>query len=155
MQSSRAMTTSLRFEAAPPMWGIERPARNGASAVLRVGAKRLAIADIRSISREVAAERDINGLIFMGAAFMFASVFFMVGVIDGGWRERFLIAAAIFFGLAFVSLTESFGIRPVRYVRLRIATASGDVVFTTPDQADADALEQRIAEEQSALLAAR
>lgn len=129
------------------MWAIERPAGNGTGAVLRVGARRLALSDIQSVAREEETERDIKGLLVIGAAFIFASTIFIAGVVDIGWRTRFLIGAGLLFALAIVSLTETLSIPAVRYVRLRITTATGEVVFTTPDPGDALALERRIAAE--------
>lgn len=147
------MTSPLTFETAPAMWAIERAA--GGNAILRIGTRRIPVAAIRAVTREEVADRDVGGLVVMAGAFAFSAAIFVVGVIDIGWRTRFLLGAIILFGLAYMSLKESFGVQPVRYVRLRLALPEGDVVFTTPDRADASALEARIAAEQRSVPATR
>ena len=145
------MSTSLRYETAPPMWGIEPTPTGGQGAILRLGRDRVSVADIRSIEREYETDRDIGGLSAMGGVFLLASTWLIIGVCEWGWRTRFLIGAVILLALSFVSLTETLSIGQVRFVRLRIATRDRDVVFTTANAADAEALLQRIAAEQSAL----
>jgi hypothetical protein len=87
----------------------------------------------------------------MAAIFAAAAFVFVVGVVDIGWRTRFLLGAAFMIALAFVSLVETMSIGPVRFVALTIDTSEGRVVFTTPDPADASALEGRVAAEMTGL----
>lgn len=138
------MGGSLRFDSAPAMWALERASGTGRE-ILRVGQVRFALAEICSIERLEQSERDVSGLLVMAGLFLVGGTAFLFGVAEFGWRSRFLVGAVFLLALALVSLIETFSIRPVGYVRLRIATASGGVVFTTADTADAAHLEQVIA----------
>ncbi|MGQ0674327.1 MAG: hypothetical protein ACT4N2_15815 [Hyphomicrobium sp.] len=142
------MATILTQASAPAMWSIERGP--GGEKLVRLGARRIAVSDIRGVKVERESERDIGGLVVMGGAFLLAAAVFVIGVVEIGWRTRFLVGAVILLALAFVSLGETRRIDPVRFVRLRIATPAGDVVFTTADEIDALALERCLAAERGA-----
>jgi len=126
------------------MWAVERAAGAGPD-VLRVGQTRVELADIRAVERQEQIERDVTGLLVMAGLFVLAGTALLFGVLEAGWRTRFLVGAFFLLTLASVSLFETLSIRSVRYVRLKIATVQGDVVFTTADAADADRLERTLA----------
>ena len=132
----------LRFQGAPRMW---EPMSFADGVTLRLGKTHLALSDVRAVERTDHAERDFQGVLVMGMVFTMSSACFAIGVWHYGWRQRFLLAAAIFFVLGVISLYEALTSTTFRYVRLRIATTSGETVFTTAALADAAALEQVLA----------
>lgn len=106
--------------------------------------------EVRGVTREEGRERDVGGLVAAGGNFLAVALAFLMGVIAVGRRERFLAGVDFLVGLAIVSLAETRSIGAVRYIRLRVHTASGDVVFTTVDPADADRIESVIEAERLA-----
>lgn len=134
------------FDPIPRMWGIERAATGGA--LLRIGKRRLSIADVSAVAREDLAETDNLGVLVMGIAFIILAAVFDEGVVHYGWRQRFLIGAGLFGTLGVISLVEAWSTWAITFVCLRITTTSGEVVFTTADPADATALETAIVSRQ-------
>ncbi|MDX2309111.1 MAG: hypothetical protein NW216_12790 [Hyphomicrobium sp.] len=130
--------TPLRYVSAPRMW--EPATGPGAEPAIRIGRRRLALAEIVAVREEHVIDSDTGGLMLMATAFMVAAIFLVVLVLDFYWRTRFLIGAGIFAALAFASLSELPGLRPIRFTRLAIETATGEQLFTTVDAADAAAL---------------
>ncbi len=130
------MTAPLRFQPFPRMWDMD----SGGGPQVRVGKTRLAVADISNVTSEEMAESNHCGVMLMGVLFLAGAMALLIGVSHYGWRPRFLLGAGIllFFGL--VSLYEAARTRMVHYVRLRLETKTGEVLFTSADPADARAL---------------
>jgi hypothetical protein len=130
------MATLLRFQPFPKMWDID----SASGPQVRVGKTTLAVSDISNVTSEDVAESDHWGVMLMGVLFLSGAMAILIGVNHYGWRTRFLLGAGILFFFGLVSLYEAARTRMVHYVRLRLVTKSGDVLFTSADPADAQAL---------------
>ncbi len=120
------------------MWDVRR---THAGDVLRLGQRRVPIAQIADFHLEAVEEFNRRGLLLAGACFVGAAVVFMILVLDLGWMARFWLAVA---GLGFfgtVSLVEALRQKPISYHQLRVSVHGGDeVVFTAPPGPHLDAL---------------
>lgn len=143
MQRHIHLSLVLRFQSFPRMWDR---LSFGEGATLRLGDKHIRLADVRAVERSDHSERDYQGVLVMGCVFTAAAALLMIGVLDYGMRERFLLGSAIFFVLGLTSLYEAATSTTLRFVRLRIATTGGETLFTTADLADAAALELVLAQ---------
>ncbi len=130
------MPRPLRYQPVKNMWEPAATAAVGGPTV-RIGARTVAISDVRSAGIEHKLENDLWGVLLIGVASLLGAVMFVTLVNVYGWRTRFLLASMILFVFGMVSLFEAMRARPVQFVRLRIETRSGEVLFTTVDEADA------------------
>jgi hypothetical protein len=130
------MGLPLSFQPFPRMWDIETPG----TPMLRIGWRRVALSDISRVTSEEVAESDHWGVLLMGILFLLGAVGMMTGVHYYGWRTRFLFGAAFLFFFGMVSLVEAMRTRMIQYTRLRLETKSGEVLFTSANSADAQAL---------------
>lgn len=124
---------------APPAWYVQQgPAdpggRNLDDGLLCLGSKTVHLADIHSFKVEECIERDVNGLLLAGAGFSIFGTIFLMGVIDYGWRERFLLGFVILLILGIASILEAPGINAARFQELTITTGDGrNVRFSCAD----------------------
>lgn len=130
------MPRPLRYQPVKKMWEPAPAAAAGATTV-RIGARTVAISDVKSAGLEHKVETDRWGVLLIGVASILGAVMFVTLVNVYGWRTRFLLASLILFCFGMVSLFEAMRARPVQFVRLRLETRSGEVLFTTVDEADA------------------
>jgi hypothetical protein len=130
------MGLPLNMQPFPRMWDIEP----SGEPVLRIGQRRLKLSDIAGARREDRIEGDHWGVQLIGVLFVLAASGLITGVQYYGWRTRFLVGAAFLFALGLVSLAEAARAKMISYSRIRLETTSGEVLFTTADGGNADAL---------------
>jgi hypothetical protein len=119
-------------------WAIE-PRAEGV--LLRLGAERIALADIAAYEAAEHHERDLDGQVLGFSAYLLLACAFLLGVVVEGWRTRFLIAVALFVGIGLASGLEALQLKRIRVFRLRIAARSGrTLTFTTAREAEIKAL---------------
>ena len=63
----------IRYQSPPRMW--EPSALPGGAPAIRIGKRRIALAEIRAVSEEHVIDSDTGGLLLMGTAFMAVAVF--------------------------------------------------------------------------------
>ncbi len=113
----------------------------GANPILRIGEQRLRVADIRTVALTASQERDFLGSLLNFSAYLIVAGVFMVLALQGGWRERFLLATLFFAIVGLTSLIDITLATPIRLFRLRITTADQHTVdFTSADAREVDAL---------------
>ncbi len=138
------MSQSYFLEERPPMWWLEAADADAAEAnivtgddVLRLGNHAVRLEDIRSYRLEEIVERDYEGLLLNAVIFFLGASVFLIGVIQFGWLERFLIGFVFLFILGMAGLGEVMGLNTIRYMRLTVHTRAGrSVHFTNPDTRD-------------------
>jgi hypothetical protein len=121
---------------APPLsWEITAPEHTpGLGAMLRIGARAVPVSQIRgfigSADREVDTKPALATLVVFGVAAMF----FLLGVLDVGWRARFYAAFALFAGIALSALNDMLWLSTTGLFRVEVLTASGETLrYTTID----------------------
>lgn len=130
------MSVPLRFEAFPKTWDASAGGSDGAVSI-RIGARRLMLADIQSVAEERVAMRDDMGLQVAGALFLLVAIVLIHGVFVLGWLPRYLAGAVLLAVLGAGSVVEAFRCNLQRYTRVRILTAGGEILYATarPDDA--------------------
>jgi hypothetical protein len=126
------------------MWWLEcgaeadqGTAAGGAEDVLRLGTHAVRLDDIASYKLEQISERDGDGLLINAAVFFIAGFVFLIGVIQFGWLERFLIGFVFLLILGMSSVSEVMGLNRINYLRLTVFTHEGrKVCFTSVDHRD-------------------
>ncbi len=127
-------------------WAITYANAGRSDGILRVGQQRLALTDIRSISRDASQEKDFLGCLLNYSVYLIVAAIFMVLVVQAGWRERFLLATIFFAIVGMTSLIDIGLASRIRLYRLTIQTHDGRTVdFTTADAAEADRLTAALA----------
>jgi len=105
--------------------------------VLRLGDHAVRLDDIASYKVNEVAERDVDGLMLNAAVFFVAASVFLIGVLQFGWLERFLIGFVLLTVLGVASLAEVVGLNKISYLQLTVFTRSGRAVqFTSVDPRD-------------------
>ncbi len=109
--------------------------------VLRVGSRRLLLADVRSFQMSAHQERDVLASMLNYSAYLVVAAIFMVLVVQAGWRERFLLATIFFAVVGLTSLIDIGRATSIRLYRLSIVTNDGgNIDFVSPDPAQVDGL---------------
>ena len=128
------------------MWALELASGDSRGGeILRLGQQRVALSDIAGVSREDVVETDMKGKALMAFWFILAASLFVMGVVEWGWRTRFLLASFVTFAIAMTCLSEA--ARPARIgiVRLTIRLKTGGAIsFASPHPDDASRLEDLI-----------
>lgn len=105
--------------------------------VLRLGNHAVRLDDIASYKVNEVAERDVDGLMLNAAVFFVVASAFLIGVLQFGWLERFLIGFVFLTVLGVASLVEVVGLNKINYLQLTVFTRSGrSVQFTSVDPRD-------------------
>lgn len=138
------MSQSYQVSDAPPMWWLESASSDeaaqqavGGEDILRLGNHAVRLEDIVSYKVNEVAERDMDGLLFNVAVFLLVAAVFLIGVLQFGWLERFLIGFLFLLILGISSLAEVAGLNTIRYLQLTVFTRSGRAVeFTSVDARD-------------------
>ena len=128
---------------APPLtWELSPAERTpGLGAVLRLGARAIPVSDIRGFIGSSDLEVDRNPAYATLAVFGVAALFFLLGVLDIGWRLRFLVAAVLFALIALSALHDMAWMTTSGLFRVEILTAHGETLrYTTVDPADHERL---------------
>lgn len=109
----------------------------GGEDVLRLGSHSVRLDDIASYKLEEIVERDIEGLLINAAIFFVAGSVFLIGVVQFGWLEQFLIGFVFLFILGMTSLSEVMGLNRISYLQLTVFTHGGrNVRFRSVDHRD-------------------
>lgn len=111
-----------------------------ADPVVRIGARRLRLAEVTSFGLSAHEERDFLPSLFNYSVYLIVAAIFLILVVHAGWRERFLLATVFFAIVGFTSLVDVWKANPIRLYRLRLAAAGGAVDFTSADPAEVDRL---------------
>lgn len=115
-------------------------------AMLRVGARAVPLSDIAGFIGSADSETDKKPAFATLAVFGVATVFFLIGVLDLGWRTRFLAAAILFGFIAVSALHDMAWMTTSGIYRVEILTRSGETIrYATVDAADQHALLQALA----------
>jgi len=138
------MSQSCIAHEAPPMWWLETAVADDASQeaasgddVLRLGSHAVRLEDIVSYKVNEVAERDTDRLMLSAAVFILAAGLLLIGVLQFGWLERFLIGFFLLIILGVSSMVEVTGLNTIRYLQLTVFTRSGRAVeFTSVDPRD-------------------
>lgn len=126
------------------MWWLESAGVSGADErvasgedVLRLGNHALRLDDIASYKVNEISERDMDGLLLIAAISVVAAAVFLIGVLQFGWLERFLIGFVFLVILGVATLLEVAGLNTIRYLQLTVFTRSGrSVSFASVDPRD-------------------
>jgi hypothetical protein len=123
--------TTLTWEVSP----AERTP--GLGAVLRLGARAVPVSEIRGFIGSADLEIDRKPALATLAVFGLAAVFFLLGVLDVGWRARFLAAAVLFGLIALSAMHDLLWMTTSGLFRVEILTGSGETLrYTTIDPAE-------------------
>jgi Family of unknown function (DUF6232) len=134
------MSNALIDRGLPPRWGlqIEAGARDGR--VLWFGSKRIALADIQTVTAEEVRERPVAGLLLGANAFLIVAMIFAFAVFEFGWRDRFLLGTLFLAFLGTAGLWEMTKIGKQSFYEIKIGTGSqGLVTFATTDISEVEA----------------
>jgi Family of unknown function (DUF6232) len=109
--------------------------------MLRVGARAIPVRDIRGFIGSADHDKDKKPAFAVMGIFGLVAVIFLLGVIDIGWRQRFLVGA-IMFGLIAISALHDIAWQTLAGLyRVEILTANGESLsFTTVDAKEQAAL---------------
>lgn len=124
--------------AATPNWELSPAERTpGLGAVFRLGARAVPVSDIRGFIASSDLEVDRKPAFALMAVFGVAAVFFLLGVLDIGWRTRFLAASVLFGLIALSALHDLMWMTTSGLYRVEVLTATGETMrYTTIDPAD-------------------
>ena len=116
-------------------WEITPPEHTpGLGAMLRIGARAVPVSQIRGFIGSADREVDTKPALATLAVFGVAAMFFLLGVLDIGWRARFLAAFALFVGIALSALHDMMWLTTSGLFRVEVLTASGETLrYTTND----------------------
>lgn len=122
----------------PTTWEITPAEHTPAlGAVLRIGARAIPLREVRGFIGSADREADMKPAYATLAVFGVAAMFFLLGVLDIGWRARFLAAFALFTGVALSALHDMAWLTTTGLYRVEVLTASGETLrWTTIDPAE-------------------
>lgn len=105
-----------------------------AQRVVWFGTHRIAVADIVAVEPSQAFDRPVSGLFVAASSFIAIAAVFAFLVFDNGWRDRYLIATALFAVLGAAGFRETIHAKAQRFFEVRIATrTNGQVAFASVD----------------------
>ncbi len=121
----------------PETWELLPAGRSPAlGELLRLGDRAVPVVEIRGFVASTEHERDGKPALVTVAVFVAAALLFLIGVADIGWRTRFLVATAVFGGIALTALNDLFWMTETGLFRVEILTTSGETIrYTTVDGA--------------------
>lgn len=135
------MSHELRWEEPPRPWEILEKDYRGSPALLRVGSRRVALADVHDFRKEFCSEPNVDGHLMTISLFMLTAAVFVLLALLQLIRMRFLLATAIFAAIGFSGLAELRKLSRIETHRVRISLRSGDgIEFVTTIPAEAEAL---------------
>jgi hypothetical protein len=125
-----------------PTWEITPADRTPQlGAMLRVGARAIPLNYVRGFIGSADGETDKKPAFAILAVFGIAALFFLLGVLDVGWRTRFLVAAVLFACIAISALHDLAWQTTSGIFRVEILTASGETIrYATVRQGEQQAL---------------
>lgn len=108
-----------------------------AQRVVWFGTHRIAVADIVAVEASQTNDKPVSGLFIAASAFVAVAAIFAFLVFDNGWRDRFLIATALFAVLGAAGFREMIHAKAQRFFEIRLATRSnGHVAFASVDEGE-------------------
>ena len=139
------MGKAILAASSPPMWQIERgPTGQGEEAV-RFGRHRIVLSDVAGVSLEEVRDRNIQGLVLGGVAFVICATVLTYFVYETGAMRRLLIGSVFLAGLGMAGLAETTVLKSVSLYEMTITLISGErIKFTSTDRADIQALALRL-----------
>jgi hypothetical protein len=113
--------------------------------VLRLGARAIPLSDVAGFIGSVDNETDKKPAFATLAIFGLVAVFFLIGVLDLGWRTRFLAAASLFGLIALSAIHDMMWQTTSGIYRVEILTRSGETLcFATVNAGEQTALMQAL-----------
>lgn len=129
----------------PRMWDIEAGPGGPGSETVRLGHRRIRLADVRSVAIQDIHDRNTQGLMLGAMAFVCFATFLTYCVFDAGGRQRLLIGGTFLTFLSAAGLLEMRKLKRLSLYELYIGLKSGELVtFTSADRADVEALALRL-----------
>jgi hypothetical protein len=105
--------------------------------LLRLGSRAVPLGDIRGFVASADKETDRKPALVTLAVFGVVALFFLFGVLDIGWRTRFLAATCLFGFIAVSALNDIAWMTQTGLYRVDVLTARGETIcFTTVDEAE-------------------
>ena len=133
------MGKAILDAARPAMWSAERTSTG--DEFVRFGKHRIRIADVTGVSLEEVRDRNIQGLLLGGVAFVICATMLTYFVYETGAMTRFLVGSTFLAGLGMAGLAETTVLKSVSVFEMTITLESGERVrFTSTDRADIQAL---------------
>ena len=124
-----------------PMWALERERGVVGPYTLRLGRRRVYLDEVAGFQAATHIDRDRHGQFLAFMVFALLAGIYVIGVVEFGWRTRFLLAAVVLFALSAMSFGEVWFQTAKRYTVFNVHLRSGEtIVFTTADANDAAAL---------------
>ncbi len=139
------MGKDILAAARPAMWRIERRPTDQGEEAVHFGRHRIVLSDIAGVSLEEIRDRNIQGLVLGGVAFVICATMLTYIVYETGATTRFLIGSTFLAGLGMAGLAETAVLKSVSLFEMTITLASGErIKFTSTDRADIQALALRL-----------
>lgn len=132
------MTIAGTAEKSQHRFGVrDEPSVRGAQRVVWFGPHRIALDDIISVEGKEVHDRPVAGLVTAASAFIVLAAVFAFLVFDDGWRDRYLIATALFTALGAAGICEAIKAKPNSFFDVQIKTRAGGIVsFASADAAE-------------------
>jgi hypothetical protein len=96
--------------------------------MLRLGTRAIPVSQIRGFIGSADPEADKKPAFAIMIVFGIAAIFFILGVMDIGWRPRFLLAAALFGGIALSAFHDIAWLTTSAIFRIEVLTANGETL---------------------------
>ena len=122
---------------------IERPWQltSAGGGTLRIGHQYVALRDIRGQAMSAHEERDFMASLFNYSVYLVVAAVFLVLVVQGGWRERFLLATIFFAVVGATSLFDVCQAHRIRLYKLTLKLADGRTLdYTSGEPGEINAL---------------
>ena len=145
--TSATRVPSSRLDTARSPGAITRrpPVRHGLDpdgCTLYTGTRAIRLADVAAFEAEGLSEKDLSTAFATIAVFSGVAAFFGFGVVEIGWRARFLLEGVLFGAIAVCAAAELFSARRQTLytfvIRMRDASSA---TFVTADTAEARAVQ--------------
>lgn len=101
-------------------------ARDNAHVV--IGGRVVARAAIRCVAVIRQQERDIDGQLFNFSVYLLIAAVFLIGVVEIGWRSRFLLATGFFAAVGLMSLVDVITANRLAYWRIDVTLDTGETI---------------------------
>jgi Family of unknown function (DUF6232) len=138
----RALLEAVR----PRMWDIEAGSDGPGSETVRIGKRRVRLADVQSVAIQDIHDRNTQGLMLGAMMFVCFAGGLAYYVFDAGGMHRLLIGSAFLSFLSAAGLFEMRKLKRLSLYELYIGLKSGELVtITSADRADIEALALRLA----------
>jgi hypothetical protein len=123
-------------------WEVSPAAQTPAlGPMLRIGARAVPIHDVCGVVGSAEHEKDRNPAFATLAVFGLIACAFLVGVVDLGWRERFLVGAVVFGTIGLAALNDITWLTRRGIYRVEVLLHSGETLrYATIDPEDQQTL---------------